>query len=250
MTSKRESKTSSSEKSSKSQIGIEERASAHLGLLVSAAALLFVLLKLSRVAQFEPSTSVALIRAAGPVQVLLGSLLVQLPLLLAILFFQTTLWLIDSVFTSKGFESKHSYAAMVLLVLLMVMPWRASAVGVIAGLSYLGYRRFRKPSSAVWPFWSILLVYVALGSQVWLPAEQIRLSSADVLVGYVVSQEAEWTSVLKESERTIVQVRTTQIIGRRVCNLGEVGERTTILDLFEPSARSTHPLCFPDEGSS
>jgi hypothetical protein len=57
--------------------------------------------------------------------------------------------------------------------------------------------------------------------RVWLPPEKVQTSNAGQLVGYVLSTESGWFSVLLEADRTIVRLPANTIESRTVCRLGE-----------------------------
>lgn len=54
----------------------------------------------------------------------------------------------------------------------------------------------------------------------WLPTEKIDVKPTETYVGYLVSTEGGWHTVLKDSDRTIVYIRRGEIASREVCRVG------------------------------
>ena len=58
---------------------------------------------------------------------------------------------------------------------------------------------------------------------VWLPHEAVTLQSGRVEVGYVLSDNADWISILRSGQRRIVLYRETQVEKRAECQLHRHG---------------------------
>jgi hypothetical protein len=58
----------------------------------------------------------------------------------------------------------------------------------------------------------------------WLPAEEIKLSSGDTLVGYTLSSSVGWHVLLIEPTRTIKYLRATEVAERKVCHMAKPTE--------------------------
>jgi len=54
----------------------------------------------------------------------------------------------------------------------------------------------------------------------WLPAEKIELKSGERRVGYILSTDKDWHTVLEEGTRTISYIRTGDVANRTVCRAG------------------------------
>lgn len=69
-----------------------------------------------------------------------------------------------------------------------------------------------------------LITLVFTTEATWLPVEEIRLRQSESVVGYVLETESEWTSVLLDEDRTLLRVRTSDVLSRELC---DNKERTT-----------------------
>jgi hypothetical protein len=54
----------------------------------------------------------------------------------------------------------------------------------------------------------------------WLPAEKIDLKSGEIRVGYILTTDKEWHTVLDDSKRTISYIRVGDVANRTVCRAG------------------------------
>jgi hypothetical protein len=89
----------------------------------------------------------------------------------------------------------------------------------------------------------------SINDKVWLPPEVIKIDSGSQLIGYVISESSEWTTVLTEKDRKIVRLPTDDLTQRTVCRVrGNTSQTTTVYRLFghhEPD----YPVC-PDTPSA
>lgn len=74
-------------------------------------------------------------------------------------------------------------------------------------------------SSAWVPVSVVVLTLVSLQSM-WLPLERIDLASGTRLTGFVLEDQAEWTTFLTD-ERSVLRIATDQVEARTVCDQGE-----------------------------
>ncbi len=65
----------------------------------------------------------------------------------------------------------------------------------------------------------------------WLPPERIKTESSTI-VGYVLSDGAQWTSVLTEYDRRVLLVRTEDIASRTPCRLNRRDDRSLMARAF------------------
>jgi hypothetical protein len=56
--------------------------------------------------------------------------------------------------------------------------------------------------------------------RVWLPAEIIGMNDGSEYVGYVLKTDGVWTTILWDSDRSIVIVRSQNITSRTICRIG------------------------------
>ena len=219
----------------------------HPALLISAGAAVFLVIKVLRVSYFDLETALSLLGTASPLTMFLGSFLVVLPVLFLILFNYLVFWLVDDVFLGS-FAKRHLPAIAAMILLILVMPWRLALFGMVfLGLYVLFRWKFRPRSgtdigSLVG---SAILIYVILSTEMWLPAEKLDVPSQPEFVGYVIGESSEWTTVLREKERSIIRIPTRTIASREPCNLLQIGERTTLLDLGDDTSDlKPNPQCF------
>jgi hypothetical protein len=78
----------------------------------------------------------------------------------------------------------------------------------------------------------------------WLPAEEIKLSSGNTLVGYTLSSSVGWQVVLIEPTRTIKYVRAAEVAERTVCHMTKAAKSSPPpLIEFDGVVPSGVPLC-------
>ena len=53
----------------------------------------------------------------------------------------------------------------------------------------------------------------------WVPAEEIKLKSGSIVVGYTLSTKDKWFVVLKEYDRTINYIAADDVASRTVCSV-------------------------------
>ena len=91
----------------------------------------------------------------------------------------------------------------------------------------------------------IALAFVSFGSTMWLPVEAIHTSQGHTLVGYVVDQSDGTTTFLTDSDRRVIEFRTSDVSTREVC------ERSTpwpfggqsLAQLVGLAKRANEPRC-------
>jgi hypothetical protein len=59
--------------------------------------------------------------------------------------------------------------------------------------------------------------YAEVAHQMWLPAEELALTSGQIYTGYVLSADPDWFTVLLAARRTIVYLPTEEVVKRSVC---------------------------------
>jgi hypothetical protein len=59
--------------------------------------------------------------------------------------------------------------------------------------------------------------YAEVAHQMWLPAEELALTSGQIDTGYVLATDSDWFTVLLAARRTIVYLPTRDILTRSVC---------------------------------
>jgi hypothetical protein len=91
------------------------------------------------------------------------------------------------------------------------------------------------------PFVFALMAQLAVG-QPWFPPETVVLSDGSSFLGYVVAEDARWTTVLQESDRHLRRLPADLIATRTICTrrvwfdsaLGDLARRTPGYPSCEP----------------
>ncbi|MDQ4025538.1 MAG: hypothetical protein M3217_08620, partial [Actinomycetota bacterium] len=86
-----------------------------------------------------------------------------------------------------------------------------------------------------------------LSSGMWLPQERVALSRGRLVFGYVLEEEGEWVSVLREQNRELLLVSADDIVSRRVCagsSLSGLSVAYLVMDVLSNSpARPSYGPC-------
>ncbi len=61
---------------------------------------------------------------------------------------------------------------------------------------------------------------VALDDTPWLPPERIVLTNGTIIVGYVVAESNSQLTILQNSDRSIINMSTSQVRSQRLCTIG------------------------------
>jgi hypothetical protein len=188
---------------------------------------LFVVVRVLRVSEFDPGTATAIVRETGVVSVVLGVLATSLPGLVTV----AALFLLLVALGSPGTQVQRRAALITALtayvLLTAILPWPGLiAVTAFFLVVFLVWRRIR------WPLEYFAVFAVVISTlldvpRVWLPAEDVRFAESRV-TAYVLSVESDWMTLLREGDRSIMIVKTTEVESRNVCNVGGVSGARTI----------------------
>ena len=250
------------------------------------AGVLYILTRLIAVSGRSAPTALSFLDAQGISKTVTGAIVQALPFLLLTAATAATVFLLGSPLTGRISRSPRvwfSVAAWFLVVAAVPSPIASNAVvavvayvssfltiGYSALLAWMGWpKSWSSPVKAL----IISLAFVAgvqllFDNQLWLAPERLAVSTslattdatADAtikdqpsnLVGYVLTADNNWTSVLLEQPRIVVRLPNNSIVQRSVCRLGE-GDRerppllvTLIKKLFGENGRRVEdavPLC-------
>jgi hypothetical protein len=90
---------------------------------------------------------------------------------------------------------------------------------------------------------------LAVVSPVWLPAEIIKIDDQRQVIGYVLNDQGDWFSILREDPRSIIRIHKTRIKERTVCltaSQAQSANNTTLRRIRRLLGRPTRlpePLC-------
>jgi hypothetical protein len=211
---------------------LEKRALAVTVLLFT-----FLALKVTVVAKGDIPTAQGIFQTANPAVTAIGALLSGLPL-------GAVAVLVVFGYRAAKDASRESgvLAAVAALACFFIAPWPvfvASALaGPVAGYTMRQRQRLRQTPGRRWQTRGTLLIllpclaifgYVTCVTtwrvmyDVWLPHEAITLQSGQVVVGYVLSDNGNWISILRTGQRRIVLYQETQVRKRAECPLHRHG---------------------------
>lgn len=80
--------------------------------------------------------------------------------------------------------------------------------------------------------------------RVWLPAELIGMSDGSEHVGYVLKTDGVWTTILWDSDRSIVIVRSQNITSRTICRIGSP-DGLPLISVQSTEVPKIEPCSFP-----
>lgn len=249
------------------------RSSTTLALLLSpVGVILLAATRLMIVSDYNANTALAILRSAGYVNTLLGSIIPLVPILMpwiallllwlnqmiaSLLAFAAALLISPASLTGKAFLSiaQHdlqtyhggawdvlsvflaAFAAILLVLELVGFGIRASArsVGLAAAVAIVPimFRLYPLPASDVF--------YTNLLTQPWLPAETITLTTHQSVTGYVLESDQDWMEVLLAEDRTVVQYHTSEVSSRAMCQIAVVASERPLFPLI--NTQSDLPLC-------
>jgi hypothetical protein len=197
----------------------------------------FLALKVIVIAKGDIPTALGIFQTANPAVTAIGALLSGLPLggVAALLIFGYR------AAKETSLES-CALAAVAALACFFLTPWpifvASVLVGPLAGYAMRQRQRVMRAPGNRWQKWGTLLilfpclaafVYITVVTtwrvmyDVWLPHEAVTMQSGRVEVGYVLSDNGNWISILRSGQRRIVIYQQTQVRKRAECQLHRHG---------------------------
>lgn len=235
----------------------------HLALVVSAVMLVTVVLKLVMVAHGSQETIAALLQTAGTVNVALAALLAattNLGLLLAV-------WAIPHFGEAVREKDPLLVPAVALVasfvIVALLAPWWQAALAVgylaamlLAGVPFMLYDRVRRKrrtpreaprrweATVAVAIGAVTLWLIVLASdQPWLPAQRLTLASGEPIVGFVVAEEEDSITVMRDSDRVVVRIPSREVSDRAYCTLDDRDPRPLPVLLLSRE-RPEYPKCW------
>lgn len=96
--------------------------------------------------------------------------------------------------------------------------------------------------SFLWLPPAVVLLFLTLSPQMWLPAEIVNVRGRKA-VAYVVSADGPWTTLFRESDRRVVRVSSVLVTRREICQLDE--QTKSPIQLLYRQETLQAPVCFP-----
>lgn len=186
----------------------------HPAMVVSLATFLYVAFQIHKAADFEVNTTVELLHAGGISTVLVGVLLVQLPIELLLFTLAAGWWLMAvkppaAPPATRPAVDPRTPPKLVLAVLLVLSfytsPWpmfliSAAVAGFATAIAHRSRRgRILQPTYARRALGVLAVVSLLILVQrptIWVPAESVTTTDNGVLVGYVIAEDGQWTTLL------------------------------------------------------
>lgn len=228
--------------------------------------ILIAVIRLLIISDYSTGTALAVASSGGYVNTLLGTVIPMVPVLLpylalAFLFFNRVILGVLSLaaaalispaamkggaflsFIKDGWHSiARNPAAFGLLALagfvavLLLVQLATRGVGVFArSLATISCIILVPAVLRLYPLPDNNSYYERLIRQPWLPTESISLSSGSSIVGYILSEDQEWVTVLNDGDRRIYYYQPDQIRQRQVCQSAAVPTALPLISLL-PSA--------------
>jgi len=206
-------------------------------LVVTILLFVFLALKVIVAAKGDIPTALGIFQTTNPAVTAIGALMAGLPL-------GAVAVLVIVGYRAAREVSWEGYALAVTaaLVCFFVTPWPILAaclvVAPVAGYTMRLRRRlgcargerWQKPATLLIliPCLVVFLCIACVTSwrvmyDVWLPHEEIKLQSGRVEVGYVLSDNGDWISILRSGQRRVVRYREADVEKRVLCQLHRHG---------------------------
>ena len=254
--------------------------------IASAAGVLYILTRLIAVSGRSAPTALSFLDAQGISRTVTGAVVQALPFLLLTAATAATVYLLGSPLTGKISKSPRVwFSAAAWFLVVAAVPSPIASNGIVATAAYVtSFLTITYTAFVAWQGWpknypspvkllGISLALVAgtqllLDNQLWLAPERLAVSTSlattdatadatikdqpSTLVGYVLTADNNWTSVLLEQPRIVVRLPNTAIVQRSVCRLGAADRErpplliTLIRKISNDQARRVEdavPLC-------
>ncbi len=204
--------------------GTREFVRANPALAITALAFFSVIIKVSRVTLLDSNTALALLQAAGPANVIIGAIAVDITILVL------TAALLAAAIIIRGRRPGMPVSAGATSVLIgaafasaFLLPWLSAVViVVVTGLLLLSRGPQKTRSLATTAALSVapvlLLTWVA-SSRPWFPAERLTIESRGDITAYVISEHATDLVVLTDRPRAVIRVESGKVLARSLCRV-------------------------------
>jgi hypothetical protein len=229
----------------------------HPGLFFTAVAAAFTLTRVGVVSRFDFTTVRGILAGSGTANVLLSSTWSFLPTLTGLLFAEMlgrALMQRTEKFAYLAFIS--GIAALILTPLVMLALF--GALATFLALIRRGTKAQRHAGKTTPParfrlqfldhgmLMSMLLVLLLTGDM-WLPPEVVAARSGDRVVGFVLGESNGWTQILRDSDRSIVEVLSVNIADRSLCEKDSTWFSLRLIEVI--GDRTQYPECSTHDDS-
>lgn len=232
---------------------LKDLAAEHTGLVIAAAATALLILKVMRVAHVNSRTALALIADAGPLSVMVATLVEHFPTIIFVISCLVVWWLVEAFQDAERLTSSHLAALAAVLIALLLTPWPFVAalaiIGIVRVVQTRTSKRRDRRGRGYYVIVGLIAVILLADSDVWLPAEVFTLADGSELVGYAI-EESGWIVILTEEDRAVVRIPDENIKERRPCHVAHEqlqfeSEPTLLQIAIRESGELPEPPC-PD----
>jgi hypothetical protein len=219
----------------------------HPATAAAALALVILIIKVLVATNGNRETALAIVAAAGAPTVVVGLAVSIFPTLVVTV--AAVLWMWDFSVRRWGLIELAAITA-TLVALFLSAFWLVVFMAALVVLYVLAARKRKQSPNWADHAWRTILTVLLLitstvtGPAVWLAPEAITLGSGDTVVAYVIEDEGEWATLLREKDRTVIRPRTSDIIARRVCSRDPGGD-PSLFRLLRPESATSRPADCP-----
>lgn len=239
-----------------------------LGVVIPAVAFATIVLKILVVAHFDPQSIAAILGAQRTGNVLAAVLVTSSHNLVWV----AQLWSVPLFSEALRERDTLLVPTLALLISLLLVALLAPRAHFVLAVSYLllylvgglpfmawdfvrGKKSSSKPAAAtasrsrqaaVWLAFGVaaVLISVLTSDRPWLPSERVKVEGTGELVGYVISEESGWITLLRDSDRSVLRLPADRVTHRQLCRGNQRDDRpliATLVKLKRPQYQSCTP---------
>jgi hypothetical protein len=190
----------------------------------------FVIIRVLSVAHGDVPVALAIISAVGAVTVVVNTIVASIDIILFFLLF--VLWSL----LGRSTEAFWRNLLMIALLLVLTALFLIANLGLLlVGLGIIVFSiliqiRGRRGSSGsnIMPseqgidrsfviITTVAIIFSLIFGPVWLPAEVVKLDCGNQIIGYVLDDQGDWYSILKDNPRAVLRIEKSRLKERNVC---------------------------------
>lgn len=236
---------------------LEQRVVPHLFGLLGIGLVVWISTRVILAARWNTTTALEIVRSAGVAEIALGVVTAGISsLLVALSMVAWTRWRYLRILGREG-AAPLVVALIGSYVAFFTVYWGEWVLGLVmlSPIFLIGLlpKRFRPEGATkrglamtvAWygGFMTVMLLtsVLVIAYNLWISPEVIQTDDGGTLVGYVLNDEGDWTSILLNDDRLIEILPSRTIEHRQVCKVG--GVRNTSLPALIASDLQEHPDC-------
>jgi hypothetical protein len=224
----------------------------HLALAVGGLVFFLSVISILFAADLDAQTGLVLLASSGAVTVVTGILLANAPTVAVFVAASMWLWSLDLITKKRPADLSLLVALATTFLVLLITPV-VTIAGFLALFAWFVWRRWRAVRKAKAELdagrplrvdadtpadrlISLILTFgllMLVAGPLWVPSERLQLVTGPSFTGYVVAESANWTTILRNSPRVVVQVHPDSLVSRQVCSPAGV-HWLTLLQIVSP----------------